>query len=189
MALGRIVAGSSPGPAAGSDDFDLFIREQRPVLIGYLCRRVSEEDAKDVAQEAMERLLRYRDLPIEQLRRLMYRIALNVLHDRGRRENSHGTALHVSLEQEHELLPSLDPTHEQRIDAQQQLDQIRDLVLRLPDRCREVYLLNRVEGMSYAEIAEHFDISVKAVEKNISRALRMLREGLVQTDDASRRGA
>jgi RNA polymerase sigma-70 factor (ECF subfamily) len=38
--------------------------------------------------------------------------------------------------------------------------------------------LNRIEGMSYTEIAEHCGISVKAVEKHISKALRLLRERL-----------
>ena len=42
----------------------------------------------------------------------------------------------------------------------------------------QIYLLNRIEGMSYTEIADHCDISVKAVEKHISKALKLLRERL-----------
>ena len=177
-------AGMEVSSGADADDaFEAFVREQRPVLVGYLCRRLPEEDAKDVAQEAMVRLLRYRGLPPEQLRRLVYRIAANVLLDRGRRAGGAGGPQPVSLSVDHDWLPSPEPSHEQRIDTQQQLAHIRRLILQLPDRCREVYLLNRMEGMSYTEIAERFGISVKAVEKHVSRALKGLREGMARVGD------
>lgn len=178
----------SPPECGQGDDFEAFVREQRSVLVGYLCRRLPEEDAKDVAQEAMVRLLRYRGLPAEQLRRLVYRIAANALLDRGRRAGtSTGTGPQpISLSADHDWLPSPEPSHEQRVDTQQQLIHVRRLILELPDRCREVYLLNRIEGMSYPQIAERFGISVKAVEKHVSRALKGLREGLAQIEgDAS----
>ena len=171
-----------PPERAQGDDFEAFIREQRSVLIGYLCRRLPEEDAKDVAQEAMVRLLRYRGLPAEQLRRLVYRIAANALLDRGRRAGTGAMPQPISLNADHDWLPSPEPSHEQRVDTQQQLVHVRRLILELPDRCREVYLLNRVEGMSYPQIAERFGISVKAVEKHVSRALKGLREGLARIE-------
>jgi RNA polymerase sigma-70 factor, ECF subfamily len=48
----------------------------------------------------------------------------------------------------------------------------------LPPRCREIFMLSRFEGIKYAEIAEKMDISVKTVETQISKALRILREKL-----------
>jgi RNA polymerase sigma-70 factor (ECF subfamily) len=41
-----------------------------------------------------------------------------------------------------------------------------------------VYLLNRINGMSYAQIAQHCGISAKTVEKHIARALQGLRQEL-----------
>ncbi|MFP7722842.1 RNA polymerase sigma factor [Lysobacter sp. A3-1-A15] len=167
------------GEAAG-DGFEAFVQAQRPILVGYLCRRVPEEDAKDIAQEALVRMLRYRAYPQDQLKALMYRIATNVMLDRARRERSRGAPLHVSLDGEHDAMPSDEPPHEERLASQQALEDVRAAILQLPDRCREVYLLNRIEGMSYPAIARHCGISVKAVEKNIGRALRLLRERLAQ---------
>lgn len=46
----------------------------------------------------------------------------------------------------------------------------------LTDAQREVFLLNRIEGKKYREIAELLDISQKAVEKRMSGALQTLRE-------------
>jgi len=54
----------------------------------------------------------------------------------------------------------------------------RQAVAELPPRCREVFELSRVRGLRYAEIAELLGVSVKAVEANMGRALRTLRERL-----------
>jgi len=48
----------------------------------------------------------------------------------------------------------------------------------LPERTREIYHLNRTEGLKYAEIAEMLSISVKTVEANMSKALKALRLSL-----------
>ncbi len=50
----------------------------------------------------------------------------------------------------------------------------------LPPRTREVFVMSRERNMRYSEIAEALNVSVKAVEANMSRALRMLRERLAQ---------
>lgn len=49
---------------------------------------------------------------------------------------------------------------------------------KLPDKCKEVFMLSRYEELKYAEIAERLDISVKTVEAHMSKALKMLRESL-----------
>ncbi|HEY4133090.1 MAG TPA: RNA polymerase sigma-70 factor [Gemmatimonadaceae bacterium] len=48
----------------------------------------------------------------------------------------------------------------------------------LPPRCREVFTLNREHGLSYREVAETLDISVKTVEVHMGRALGTLRRHL-----------
>lgn len=69
----------------------------------------------------------------------------------------------------------------QPADALQKLeeDELRlmldDAIDALPEKCRMVFLLNRREEMSYAEVARELDISVKTVENQIGKALRLLR--------------
>ena len=48
----------------------------------------------------------------------------------------------------------------------------------LPDRCRQIFILSRYEELKYSEIAKKLDISVKTVEVQMSKALRLLREYL-----------
>lgn len=48
----------------------------------------------------------------------------------------------------------------------------------LPPRCREVFELSRTHGLKYAEIAVALEISVKTVEAQMGKALRILREEL-----------
>jgi len=55
-------------------------------------------------------------------------------------------------------------------------DRIQKVISQLPQKCKEVFCENRFEGFSYQKIAEKHHISVKAVEKQISKALKLFRE-------------
>ena len=45
----------------------------------------------------------------------------------------------------------------------------------LPERCRQVFLMSKRDGMTYSEIADELGLSVKTVEHQVSKALRRLR--------------
>ena len=51
----------------------------------------------------------------------------------------------------------------------------QEIVENLPEKCREVFILSRVNGLKNREIALKLDLSLKAIEKHISYALRILR--------------
>lgn len=56
---------------------------------------------------------------------------------------------------------------------------IHQVIDALPEKCRLVFVLNRFESMSYKEVAEKLDISVKTVENQMSKALRILRSEMI----------
>lgn len=58
------------------------------------------------------------------------------------------------------------------------LEKIHVAIGGLPTKCREVFSLSKMNGLSYNEIAAHLGISVKTVENQIVRALKLLREKL-----------
>ena len=55
-------------------------------------------------------------------------------------------------------------------------DRLSKLIDRLPEKCAEVFIESRFNGLSNKEIAQKNNISVKAVEKQISKALKLFRE-------------
>jgi RNA polymerase sigma-70 factor (ECF subfamily) len=57
-------------------------------------------------------------------------------------------------------------------------DQIHKAIDALPPRCRTVFQLSRFEELSYQEIAQKMEISIKTVEHQMGKALRVLREEL-----------
>lgn len=160
--------------------FEVFLAAQRDLLVAFLrYRTVSEADAQDAAQESMVKLVRYRDRkPDVAWKPLLYRIAVNVAHDQARRRHRLHEGAHDPIDKAGAALSSGEPSHEKRVDDERELIIIRELILQLPGRCRQVYLLNRIDGMSYSQVARQCGISVKAVEKHVAKALKFLRKGL-----------
>jgi RNA polymerase sigma-70 factor, ECF subfamily len=67
-----------------------------------------------------------------------------------------------------------DPIHDQHFPKYLLESAIRGL----PDKCREVFVLSKQDGLTYEEIAETLQVSVKTVEKHISTGLQKLKEKL-----------
>ncbi len=76
------------------------------------------------------------------------------------------------------LMTENEPAPDALFQADELSLKIEKLINELPEKCREIFLLNRYEGLKYKEIANQLDISVKTVEAQISKALQHLRENL-----------
>ena len=87
-----------------------------------------------------------------------------------------------TLRRQHPEMTSIDPSDleevisdEEAIDRSEQEAKVWEIIDALPDRCREVFLMAKRDGMTYNEIADALNISVKTVEHQISKALKKLR--------------
>jgi RNA polymerase sigma-70 factor, ECF subfamily len=67
---------------------------------------------------------------------------------------------------------------ETALEATELENKIDHVVQSLPEKCRMVFEMNRIEGLKYAQIAEKMQISIKTVEAQMSKALSILREQL-----------
>lgn len=167
-------------------DFGVFLREHRAALAGFLRRRLpTEEDAEDVVQESMMRMLRYSESePAVAWKPLLYRVATNAACDHARRRASRFSGDYISLDDEE--IASGAPLPEQVIEDEQELAIIGKAILRLSPKCRQVFLLHRMEGMTYSEIAVHFGISESMVRKYISKAIAHLAAVVAQATGPAR---
>lgn len=149
-------------------------------------RMGSRDDAEDVIQEAYLRVLRYSvDHGVEDMERLLFSAAKNLAIDsiRRRRARDRTATSYAALEADTQTWPALD----EQVYVQQRLSSIETAVALLPERCREVFLLHRVESLSYSQVAARLGISVSAVEKNIARACLLLGTVLAREHAAKRR--
>jgi RNA polymerase sigma factor (sigma-70 family) len=159
--------------------FNQFLEQHYPILVGYLNKRVgSRDDAQDVAQESVSRLMRYAHHPPEVLKPLLFRIALNVMSDSRRRGVGAFMSSHGDMDAAIEEMPSDELSPDEHAQHQQELSLARNAILRLPDHCKQIYLLNRMDNLSYPQIAKRYGISVKAIEKQMSKALTLINRHL-----------
>jgi RNA polymerase sigma-70 factor (ECF subfamily) len=173
-----VVTETDASPLGGC--FEAFLRDEREALLKFLRTRLpTDEDAQDAVQESLIRMIRYRDSePPGAWKRLLYRIAVNVANDHYRHARSHHTAGHVAIEDALGATLADEPTHDEHLVLQEELAAVAEIILTLPPRCQEIFLLNRVEGMTYVQVAETCGISLKAVEKHMTKALTVLRRQL-----------
>lgn len=87
-----------------------------------------------------------------------------------------------SLRRRHPEMTRIDPSDlegvisdEEAVDRSEQEAKVWESINGLPDRCREVFLMAKRDGMTYKEIAEALNISVKTVEHQISKAMKKVR--------------
>lgn len=153
------------------------LSEVHDELFAYLCRRVADrEAAADLTQEALLRLVKYRDGPQAEDRRwLLFRIARNLVLEYRRTQSRRHADQHISLD---DVVPLRmeSPAMEVMADTHQLLEQLfTHTLVNLPSKCRLAFLLNRLHGLTYPQVAARMRISVKMVEKHITRALAACR--------------
>lgn len=132
----------------------------------FISRFVGKNDVEDVVQEAFLRAYSAESgKPIEQPKSYLFRIAKHVALDQLRQRSRKPTDYLDDFESPDVLVSEW--TLEDEIMAQQKLGFHCAAVASLPPKCRKVYLLRKVYGMSYKDIATTLQISDKTVEAHI----------------------
>lgn len=147
-----------------------LFREHNQELIGFLCTRLrSEQDAKEVAQEAYARLLRL-DQPgaVSMLRAYLFKIAANLAIDRIRHRHTRD-AVHQKLNPNEERTD--DPTPEQVTANAQEAHLVIAYLNELPERCRQAFLLYRVYELSLQEVATEMNVTDRMVRYYVMQAM------------------
>ena len=132
----------------------------------------SRDEADDLIQEAFLRLQVYcRDHEVRNTGGFLLRTALNLALDRIR----HARVASV-VAQSLEELPLVDPSPplDEVYAAHERLLRMKAGLEAMSPRRREVFILNRIEGYSFPQIAERLGVTVSAVEKHAAKAILFL---------------
>lgn len=157
--------------------FELVFNQYYNVLRSYAFRFVDEiEEAEEVVQEVFVKFWEKCDslAPDSSIKSYLYRSVHNTCLNQikhAKVKDSYRQYVVNFLEEARE------DSYEENAD-----DGVQDRIFRaiddLPPRCSEIFKLSRFEGLKYMEIADHLGISIKTVEVQMGKALKVLRDKL-----------
>lgn len=151
-------------------------------LTRHLARRLgSAAHAADAVQDTYLRLMEQRLPAVRDPQSYLRVVARNVAYDHATRDRRHGSR--AETPDELPDLPSADPLPDAVLHHRRRLERLAEALNDLPPACRTAFILNRMEGMDHAGIAERLGVSRSMVEKHIARALSHCRDRLRENED------
>lgn len=144
------------------------------VLLQFFRRRIRHRlEAEDLVQEVFIRLLKRGDISaLQDVKGYLFETAASVLTDRARKRLSRRSDEHLPFDPAahgNEDFPS-----DRVLMGEETLTRASRALLELPERVRAVFVLRRLEGLRYQDIAQRLDISLSLVEKQMARAVAYL---------------
>jgi RNA polymerase sigma-70 factor (ECF subfamily) len=176
------------------ESFELLISsyDKRAYNIAYRIMG-NEEDAKDMAQEALFRVFKsLKDFKGQAaFSTWLYRIVTNVCLDELRRRKNEkyvsiDSTIHTDSGELHMELCSDKETPENIYERVEQRELIKNAIKEMSEDYRSVIILRDIQGFSYEEISVILDCSLGTVKSRINRARTMLRDKLKQSMELSR---
>ena len=158
--------------------FQQLFSDFHDTLFRFVAYRVQDSDlAEDITQETFLRVWKNRKslIPEKSFFSLIARISTNLCYDYFR---------HIEVRNRHEdQIPQFGKSHFDDPEAVNQAEMLQEEIQRvvnekLPDKCRAIFILSRIENRSNPEIAEILDLSTRTVENQIYRALKILKKHL-----------
>jgi len=146
---------------------------------------VRSQDVDDVIHEAYCRLAELQDVAhITQPRAYFFQTVRNVVFEEVRRAR----VVRIERVVEAELLkmPDEAPQPDRIVSAHHELARVRKLIQALPDRCRRVFELRKIQGLSQREVARALGETEHAVEKQTAKGLRLILDALGSESGQSR---
>ena len=157
-----------------------YLSKREDLLRFFALRTSSANEAEDIVQEIYLKITKSDEAP-EHPAAYLYRLGANVMIDRARarrrslaRDDAYYQTLRVDTYTGDAIVEAPDP--DGAIDARRRLARVMAAVNGLPPQCRRVFLLHKLEGLAYADVAAHLGISRSAVEKHMITALKRLAE-------------
>lgn len=154
-------------------NFSALYRDLSKQLRNFIYYKTGDIDkAEDIVQEAMIKLWENcAEVAFEKAKSFLYTVCNNLFIDKVRHDK-----VELKFIKSSSQANSADPSFE--LEKKEFEKKLERGISGLPETQREAFLMNRIDKMPYAEIAEVLNISVKAVEKRIHLALKSLKENV-----------
>ncbi len=158
--------------AQGKDVVELS-REFRPALMAYFLRRVRDHaEAEDLTQDVFSRIASQPDTSMRSGSAYLFQVAANLLRDRARRHQVRRNYRETLGQIDGEAVELIDPY---RVTAgRSSMAALRAALDELDPTTSAIFVLYRLEYMSKDVIAEGFGITVRTVEKHLTKAMARL---------------
>lgn len=144
------------------------------VLHGFARRRVGRQEAEDVVQDAYLHLLQQGMIAtLDHPRAYLFRIAANLAVDSIRKARTRLRYAEDPIEFPGSM--EADATPEASLERALEIRRLQACVSELPARCREIFRLGLIEGLTHAEIAERLGVSVRTVDRHFVKAVAHVR--------------
>jgi RNA polymerase sigma-70 factor (ECF subfamily) len=162
----------SGSDALARKDIKRLFLAHRAELQAYLADRLRDaETAADLTQEAFLRFAEQREqVSVPHGRAYLYKTAHNLAIDHKRRLTRRRTD--TVAEEGLAGMTDARPSPEEALASRQRIDILRAAVAELPLRTRQVFVLTRIETLTYREAAKRLGISESSVSKHLAQALR-----------------
>ena len=161
--------------AAARAQLDQAYRNEAGRLLRYVGSRAGHEAAADLVQEVFVRAAGSRQLGLlANPAGFLRRVARNLLIDRARSRRTRP----VLLSLDEALDAPMAPEQALELEAADLLRQYEQSVAALPAKTRRVFLMHRVEGLTYRDIHLELRISISTVEYHMMKALAQIAVGM-----------
>ncbi|MDR2306490.1 MAG: RNA polymerase sigma factor [Paucimonas sp.] len=179
------IAAPEADASGGRARFVQVFLAQRARMEALVSRRIGcRATASDLVQDLFLRFWRRPEVKVEALDTYLLRSASNLAIDYLR---SAGSRDRLAEGLQHAEEDDAAQPLEQALQARHDLLRIDTALRALPERTRQIFLLNRVHGCTYGEIAKAMQLSQSAVEKHMMRALEACKASLAEPASPLRR--
>ena len=138
----------------------------------YASRRVGRQEADDIVQDAYLQLLKRDDRDaIREPRAFLFRVIANLSVDLWRKTNRRADAEIDDRDFEADSFISRQPGPEALISSRLEFDNFLGVLDELPAIQRHAFILNKIEGLGHAEIAERLGVSAKSIQRYLVEAM------------------
>lgn len=142
----------------------------------WLVRRVAADEADEVLQDAYCRIVMLEDVShIDRPDAYFFSVARNLLLRRLKRQQIVPIEMIAEIDA---FQDDIRPSPEKIAGDRQEYDRVVALIDTLPERCRQIVRLRKIEGWSQKRIAEHLGTTEKAVEKQVWSGVKAVKAAL-----------